>query len=72
MTNKIKLKMYLHSGKESNIDIGEGLGLSEKALGVFKNALYEVEFDTIVDIDTGECVITHCDGKGLVNEKTHN
>lgn len=49
------IKMYLHSDKESNFELGEEIGLSEKAIQEqFKYALYEVEFDVEVDMETGE------------------
>ncbi len=57
---KKEIKMYLYSSKESNYDIGTELGLSAKAMAIFKFALYEVEFDVEVDTETGEATILDC------------
>lgn len=49
------IKMYLHSDKESNWSLGEEIGLSEEAIiNHFKYALYEVECEVEVDMETGE------------------
>jgi len=55
--------MYLHSSKDSNNELGEKLGLSEKAMEVFKYALYEVEFDVEIDEENGEVTILAVNGK---------
>ena len=55
----IKTKAYLHSYKETMLDLGEEIGLSEKALGEFMYALYEVEFDLEVDSETGSYKIVN-------------
>lgn len=51
------IKMYLHSSKDSNYEKAEELGLSEEATQKFKYALYEVEFDVEVDMETGDTKI---------------
>ena len=61
----IKTKMYLHGSKDDNYTTGEELGLKGNALKNFAYALYEVEFDVEVDTITGDCVITHVDGRKL-------
>lgn len=62
---KIPTKMYLHSDKYTNWEIGEELGLSEEASKIFGYALYEVEFDVIVDSETGDCKIFKVNGREL-------
>lgn len=51
---KVKALAYLHSGKESMLDLGEEIGLEGEALNTFMYALYEVEFELEVDMSTGE------------------
>jgi len=58
------VKAYLHSEKESMWEVGEKAGLSEKQLELFKFALYEVEFDLLVD-DKGSVKILRVNGKKL-------
>ena len=58
--------MYLHNDKESNYDKGEELGLSEKAMELFKYALYEVSLEIEIDELTGRYEILKVDGKDLV------
>lgn len=53
----MKTIIYLHSSKESNLDLGEELGLSEKALEQFKYACYEVGIEVEVNEETGETTI---------------
>lgn len=62
----MRTKMYLHSSKDSNNEIGEELGLSEKAMEGFKYALYDVEFEVDVNEDDGEVTILKVDGKALI------
>ena len=48
-------KLYLHSDKDSNWEDGQRMGLDDEAIAdQFKYALYEVEFEVAVDMDTGE------------------
>lgn len=54
----IKTKVYLHSDKDSMRYFGKQIGLSEKAMGEFIYALYEVEFNLEVDSKTGSYKIT--------------
>ena len=60
---KVKTKEYLHSCKDSNADsileLGKehGVEISDEALYKFKSALYEVEFDLEVDLETGEYTV---------------
>lgn len=64
------IKMYLHSDKEDNWDIGEEIGLSEEAISEeFKYALYEVEVDVEVDMETGKTKILAVDGVKLVESQ---
>lgn len=58
--------MYLHGDKSSNIEAGVREGLTEKALETFAYALYEVQLTCDVDTETGECRITHVDGRKLM------
>lgn len=58
----LKTKIYLHSSKESNYKLGKSLGLRGLALNRFTYALYQVEFDVIVDEKTGEVEIDKVDG----------
>lgn len=51
---KKTIKIYLHSSKDSNYDTAEDLGLSEDAQKTFAYALYEVECEVEVDMETGE------------------
>lgn len=53
MTKKI-IKIVLHSDKDSNFEKGEEIGLTGEALSKFSYALYEVEFEVEVDMETGE------------------
>ena len=57
----MKTKMYLHSNKESNHDLGKQLGLSDEELKNFLFALYEVEFDVEV-ASNGDCKILAVNG----------
>ena len=62
------VKMYLHGDKESNREQGKDLGLRSLALNNFCGALYEVEFEVEVDMETGDTKIISCDGKKLIEE----
>jgi hypothetical protein len=63
--------MYLHSSKESTVDtyIEEFLGGDydryDEVPDNFKYALYEVEFDVEVDIETGNTKILKVNGQEL-------
>ena len=46
--------MYLYSSEDSNFEQADELGLSEEATQQFKLALYEVECEVEVDMETGE------------------
>lgn len=63
---KVTTTVYLHSSKESMLDAGEKLGLSEEALSNFKYACYEVAVTLSVDTRTGEADIIEVDGRHLV------
>ncbi len=54
---------YVHGSKEENADKAMILKLSEKATQNFIYALYEVKLTCNVDTRTGECLITHVDGR---------
>lgn len=47
----MKVTVYLHRDKETNLDTAQGLELNEKAQDEFMYALYEVEFDLEVNED---------------------
>jgi hypothetical protein len=65
MSKKV-IKMYLNGDKESNWDKGQEIGLTEEAIHEhFKYALYEVELDVEVDMETGETKILMVDGRKL-------
>lgn len=53
----IEVKAYVHGSKESVWELGEEIGLSEKAMETFIYALYEVELSLRVDTETGESEI---------------
>jgi len=61
----MKVKMYLHGDKETNFEQGKELGLTGQALDEFCHALYEVEFDVAVNMQTGETTIVAVDGKAV-------
>lgn len=65
MEKIIRIKMYLHSNKESNWDKAEKLGFSEKATSNFRYALSEVVLDVDVDTETGLATIAKVDGVPL-------
>lgn len=46
--------MYLNANKEDNYDIGSEIGLSGESLDKFKYALYEVECEVEVDMESGD------------------
>ncbi len=64
-----KFTTYLHSYKEQNYEIGHELGIEGEALRMFLHALYEVEFECEVDMETGVVTIIKVNGKKL-NETT--
>lgn len=53
----MKATIYLHASKESNIDLGESLGLKGKALEMFAYACYEVKVEMEVDPDGNARII---------------
>jgi hypothetical protein len=65
-SGKVITKMWLHGSKEDSFDVGRKLGLSEKALKVFVNALYEIEFEVEVELLSGESQIVAVNGKKLM------
>lgn len=65
----MKTKMYLHSNKDSNYELGESLGLEGEALRKFAYALSEVAFEVAVDPGTGDTTIITVDGKPLVSDE---
>lgn len=63
--------MYHHSNKEENWDTGEELGMDERTIrDAFAYALSEVEFDVLVDTETGETEILAVDGRTVLPETT--
>lgn len=58
------IKVYLHSSKESMRETGEDADLTEAQLNRFIYALYEVEFDLLVD-KKGNVEITKVNGQEL-------
>ena len=58
-----QVDFYLHGSKEGNADKAMVLKLSEKAMQNFIYALYEVKLTCNVDTKTGDCTITHVDGR---------
>ena len=63
-------KAWLHSSKDTMADIGGELEMSEEAINVFKYALYEVEFELLVDTETGQFDITKVNGFSLTPSPT--
>jgi len=66
-TLKTKIHLYSNKGDLHTHAIKE-LGLSEKAADHFKRHLYQVEFDCVVDKNSGNIVILSIDpmdGNGL-------
>lgn len=63
----MRTTMYLHSSKESNMSLGEELGLSEQVIENFKYALCEVALEVEIDETTGDTKILSCDGKALAH-----
>lgn len=64
---KKPIKLYLHSDKGSMRDNVEGGPMSKEAVDKFSYHLYEVEFDCILDEETGDIEILSIDpgdGKG--------
>ena len=58
--------LYLHSGKESNYEAGERIGLSEEALGLFMHAGSEHRMTYEVDPRTGAVKLIAVDGRELL------
>lgn len=63
---KVRTKYYLHSDKDTNYEIGEKLGLKDRALDNFLYAFYEVCFEIEVDTDTGQYTILSVDRKNIL------
>jgi hypothetical protein len=59
----IEAKAFLHSSKESMLELGKEIGLTGAALDNFRYALYEVALNLCVDASTGEAEIVAVDGK---------
>lgn len=51
---KVTGKCWLHASKESMWDLGEKLGLTGEALGMFRHGFCEVEVNFSADTETGE------------------
>lgn len=69
---KKTIKMYLHSSKDSNYDLINRFNLEfadEDAETTFLYALYEVEFDVEVDLDTGKEKIISVNGRKLLDDE---
>lgn len=64
----MKTKMYLHSNKDSNYELGEKLGLKDDALRRFAYALSEVEFEVGVDPGNGDVTVLMVNGKAVSQE----
>ena len=63
------VKMYLHSSKEGNYEEGQDeFGLQGQALENFRCALYEVEFDVELDMESGETIIKKVNNRELMQE----
>jgi hypothetical protein len=63
---EVKTKMYLHGDPDSNWEEGENLGLTGSALEEFaRGTLYEVEFDLIVNVKTGNVMCEAVNGRKL-------
>lgn len=62
---KITTIAYVHCDKETMYNLGEKLGLTEKALGMFAYALTEVKLTLEVDTLTGLAKITQVDGRDV-------
>lgn len=60
----MKVKVYVHSSKDSMWDKGVSLGLESEALRLFSYALCEVEFVLDVNAD-GTYKIVTVDGKAV-------
>ena len=58
----MRVKKYLHSSKENNLDLAKKIGLDDEAAENFMYALYEVEFELEVDMETGDYEIVSVDG----------
>jgi len=67
MGQRIKYKDYLHGSKSSNHSKADELGIPEEGSvrDKFIYALYEVEFDMEVDMETGETWILGVNGVKL-------
>ena len=69
---KKQIKMYLHGSKDPNMETwaeihgGDYDSCEGDAYDNFKFALYEVEFDIEVDLDTGNLVILKITNDGRV------
>ena len=53
----VQRTLYLHADRDSMWEQADELGLSEDAARKFSCALYEVEFDVVVDRRTGEVTV---------------
>ena len=49
----VKKTVYMHSSKEEMGDLGDELGMSDKAMDEFRYALYEVAINLEINTDTG-------------------
>jgi hypothetical protein len=64
---KTQIKMYAHTSRENNYYLSLGIDFASKeAKNNFQYALYEVEFDVEVDLNTGDTEIIAVDGHKLL------
>lgn len=64
---KGQVTIYFNSSKEENYNTGVECGLTGKALDMFMYALYEVKFECVLNMDTGEAIILKVNGRELAN-----
>lgn len=61
--------VYVHGSKDNMIEAGIKLGLTGKALDMFKYACSEVKVQLQVDMKTGEAIITKVDDRRVEQAK---
>jgi len=63
---KTNITAYVHSCKESMLDLGAANGISGEALENFKYALSEVKIEMRVDTETGDAQIVKVNGNHIL------
>ena len=61
---KKNIKLYLHGNKDSLWDQGQekhGFEPGSDAMDTFKRSLYEVQFNCVLDLETGEVEVESVD-----------